>query len=181
MVEAIKGIDITLTIKKIGVAIIKEIWGEGGNNQSGWNNNQGNRGLGFQRPLMYQQSNNPPLYPSPGPSSSNNAMGRIENMFKQMMENNADSYAQLASHNTSIHNLEVQMGQISQAINSCPKGALPSDMVVNPKGGNNTGRAMAVTTRSERGGNAPTSSQRQLVDDEQKVQEEEVPNNVSIK
>ncbi|XP_070037289.1 uncharacterized protein [Nicotiana tomentosiformis] len=94
------------------------------------------------------------------------------------MDKNVDSDAQLASHDTSIHNLEVQIGQISQAINSHPKGALPSDTVVNPKGGNNTGHAMAVTTRSGRGGNSPTSSQKQLVDDEQVVEEEEIPNNV---
>ncbi|XP_070045752.1 uncharacterized protein [Nicotiana tomentosiformis] len=70
------------------------------------------------------------------------------------------------------------MGKISQALNSHPKGALPSDTVVNPKGGNNKGHAMVVTTRSGRGGNAPTSSQRQLVDDEQVVEEEEILNNV---
>ncbi|XP_070049576.1 uncharacterized protein [Nicotiana tomentosiformis] len=105
-------------------------------------------------------------------------MGRIENMFKLMMENNVNSDVQLASHNTSIRYLEVQMGQISQALNSRPKGALPSDTVVNLKGGNTTGHTMAVTTRSERGGNVPTSSQRQLVDDEQVVEEEEIPNNV---
>ncbi|XP_070035322.1 uncharacterized protein [Nicotiana tomentosiformis] len=70
------------------------------------------------------------------------------------------------------------MGQISQALNSRPKGALPSDTVVNPKGENNTGHAMAITTRSGRGGNAPTSSQMQLVDDEQVVQRKEVSNNV---
>ncbi|XP_070017690.1 uncharacterized protein [Nicotiana sylvestris] len=51
-------------------------------------------------------------------------------------------------------------------------------MVVNTKSGNNTGHAIAVTTRSCRGGNASTSSQRQIVDDEQVVQEEEIPNNV---
>ncbi|XP_070002250.1 uncharacterized protein [Nicotiana sylvestris] len=50
-------------------------------------------------------------------------------------------------------------------------------MVVNPKGGNNTGHAMAVTTRSGKGGDAPTSSQRQLVDEEQVAQEEKIPNN----
>ncbi|XP_070015076.1 uncharacterized protein [Nicotiana sylvestris] len=64
------------------------------------------------------------------------------------MEKNADLDAQHASYDTSIHNLEVQMGKISQALNSHPKGALPSDTVVNPKGGNNTGHAMAITTRS---------------------------------
>ncbi|XP_070046599.1 uncharacterized protein [Nicotiana tomentosiformis] len=77
-------------------------------------------------------------------------MGHIENIFKQIMEKNVDSDAQLASYNTSIRNLEVQMGQISQALNSRPKGALPSDTVVNPKGGNNTGHTMAVTIRSGR-------------------------------
>ncbi|XP_075088017.1 uncharacterized protein LOC107821678 isoform X1 [Nicotiana tabacum] len=127
---------------------------------------------------MYQQSSNTPPYPSHGPSSSNNEMGRIHNMFKQMMEKNADSDAQLASHNISIRNLEVQMGQIFQALNSRPRGELPSDIVVNAKGENNTGHAIDVTTRSGRGGNAPTLSQKKLVDDEQVVQEEEVPNNV---
>ncbi|XP_070017611.1 uncharacterized protein [Nicotiana sylvestris] len=75
-------------------------------------------------------------------------MARIENIFKQMMEKNVDSYAQLASHNTSIHNLKVQLGQISQALNTCPKGALPSDTVVNLKGGSNTGHAMDVTIKN---------------------------------
>ncbi|XP_070032701.1 uncharacterized protein [Nicotiana tomentosiformis] len=41
------------------------------------------------------------------------------------------------------------MGQISQALNTRHKGALPSDMVVNPKGGNNTGHAMMIITRNE--------------------------------
>ncbi|XP_070046178.1 uncharacterized protein [Nicotiana tomentosiformis] len=70
------------------------------------------------------------------------------------------------------------MGKISQALNSRPKGALPSDTVVNPKGGKNTGHAMAVITKSGIGGNAPTSSVRRLVDDNQVMQEEEILNNV---
>ncbi|XP_070007702.1 uncharacterized protein [Nicotiana sylvestris] len=51
------------------------------------------------------------------------------------------------------------MGKISQALNSRPKGALPSDTVVNPKGDNNMGYSMAVITRSGRGRIAPTSSE----------------------
>ncbi|XP_070034447.1 uncharacterized protein [Nicotiana tomentosiformis] len=105
-------------------------------------------------------------------------MGPIENMFKKMMEKNADSVAQLVSHSTSIHNLKVQMGKISQVLNSRPKGALPRDTVVNPKGVKNTGHAMAVITRSGRGRNAPTLSGRQLVDDDKVMQEEAIPNNV---
>ncbi|XP_070020809.1 uncharacterized protein [Nicotiana sylvestris] len=83
----------------------------GGNNQEGWNNdNQENRGKGFQRPPMYQQPNNPPPFLSQGPNSSNTEMRRIEMMFEQMMKKNTDSDAQLASYNTSIWNLEVQLG-----------------------------------------------------------------------
>ncbi|XP_070005215.1 uncharacterized protein [Nicotiana sylvestris] len=51
-------------------------------------------------------------------------------------------------------------------------------MVINLKGGNNTGHGMAVTTRSGKGGDAPTPSQRKLVDDEQVVQEDKTPNNM---
>ncbi|XP_070052073.1 uncharacterized protein [Nicotiana tomentosiformis] len=104
-------------------------------------------------------------------------MGRIESMFKQMMERNTDSDSQIVSYNTSIRNLEVQMGQTSQALNTRPKGALPSDMVVNLKGGNNTGHAMAVTTRSGRGGVASTSNLRKIVNDDVVVQEEDEPRN----
>ncbi|XP_070013622.1 uncharacterized protein [Nicotiana sylvestris] len=52
-----------------------------------------------------------------------------------MVKKNANSDAQLASHNTSIRNLEVQLGQISQSLNTRPKGALPSDTVVNQRVG----------------------------------------------
>ncbi|XP_070007451.1 uncharacterized protein [Nicotiana sylvestris] len=104
-------------------------------------------------------------------------MGRIETIFEQMMKKNADSDAQLASHNTFIRNLEVQLGQISQALNTHPKGALPSDMVVNSKGGNNTCHAMAVTTRSGRGGVASTSNARKVVSDEVLVQDDDEKSN----
>ncbi|XP_070002605.1 uncharacterized protein [Nicotiana sylvestris] len=95
-----------------------------------------------------------------------------------MVEKNVDSDAQLASHNTSIRNLEVQLGQISQALKTRPKGALPSDTVVNQKGENNTVHAMDVTTRSGKGGDATTSNQRRIVDDDVMVQEDESPSNV---
>ncbi|XP_070057440.1 uncharacterized protein [Nicotiana tomentosiformis] len=154
-------------------------------NQGNWNNQNhqgnwsgGNNNKGFQRPPMYQQPSNLPPYPSRGSSSSNNEMGRVENMFKQMIKKNADSYAQLASHNTSIQKLEVQLWQISQALNTRPKKALPSDTVVNPKGGNNTGYAMAVTTWSGKCGEATTSNQRRVMDDDVVIQEDEIPSNL---
>ncbi|XP_070037124.1 uncharacterized protein [Nicotiana tomentosiformis] len=100
-------------------------------------------------------------------------MRQIESVFKQMMERNADYDAQIASHTTSIRNVEVKIGQISQALNTHPKGALPSDTVVNLKGGNNTCHAMAATTRSGRGGDASTSNPKKIVSDDVVLQEDD--------
>ncbi|XP_070014689.1 uncharacterized protein [Nicotiana sylvestris] len=146
------------------------------NGQGGWNNNggQGNQGKGFQRPLMYQQPNNPSPFQSQGSSSSGNVLGRIENMFEQMMKKNQDSDAQLASHNTSIRNLEVQLGQISQSLNTRPKGSLPSDTVVNPKGGHNN-HVMVETTRSGRGGDVHASRGNQVMVDEEELRDDDIP------
>ncbi|XP_070003559.1 uncharacterized protein [Nicotiana sylvestris] len=94
-----------------------------------------------------------------------------------MMKKNADSDAQLASHNTSIRNLEVQLGQTSQALNTRLKGALTSDTVVNSKGGNNTGHGMTVTTRSGRGGVASTANPRKVVSDDVLVQDDDESRN----
>lgn len=57
-----------------------------------------------------------PIHPKVQGSTSNK-LDRIEHMFKQMMmEKNADMDAQLAPQTTSIGNLEVKMGQISQGL-----------------------------------------------------------------
>ncbi|XP_070045587.1 uncharacterized protein [Nicotiana tomentosiformis] len=90
------------------------------------------------------------------------------------MEKNTDSDTQLASHNISIRSLEVQLRQICQALNTRPKGSLPSDTVVNPKGGN-TWHVMAVTTRSGRGGVSSTSNQRRHMGDDVLVQDDDDP------
>ncbi|XP_070010783.1 uncharacterized protein [Nicotiana sylvestris] len=91
------------------------------------------------------------------------------------MEKNADSDAQLASHNTSIHNLEVQLGQMSQALNTHSKGALTSDTIVNPKSENNTGHAMAVTTRNGKGEIACTSNLRKIMNFDVVMQDDDEP------
>ncbi|XP_070005421.1 uncharacterized protein [Nicotiana sylvestris] len=104
-------------------------------------------------------------------------MEQIESMFEQIMKKNADFDAQLASHNTFIRNLKVQLGQISEALNTHPKGVLPSDTVVNPKGGNNTSHAMEVTTKSGGGGVATSSNSRKVVSDDVLVQDDDEPRN----
>jgi len=54
------------------------------------------------------------------------------------------------------------------------KGALPSDTVVNAKGVNNN-HVMAVTIRSGRGGNVNASKQKQVVDEDVELRDDDVP------
>ncbi|XP_019264986.1 PREDICTED: uncharacterized protein LOC109242603 [Nicotiana attenuata] len=68
---------------------------------------------------------------------------------------------------------QVQLGQISQSLNTRQKGALPSDTVVNPKGGHNN-HVMAVTTRSGRGGDVQASKGNRVVVDEEELQNDEM-------
>ncbi|XP_070001868.1 uncharacterized protein [Nicotiana sylvestris] len=96
------------------------------------------------------------------------------------MTKNVDSDAQLASYNTSIRNLEVQLGEISQSLNTHPKGALPSNTVGNPKGGNSSGYVMEVTTSSRRGSDVNASKQKEILRDEVELQEDEIPLSLSI-
>ncbi|XP_070052266.1 uncharacterized protein [Nicotiana tomentosiformis] len=129
-------------------------------NQQQWRSQENNQNWGNQGQGNWNSGNN---------NNSNNWGNNNQNWVNQ--GNNQ------ASHNTSIRNLEVQMGQTSQALNTRPKGALSGDTVVNPKGENNTGHAMAVTTRSGRGGVASTSNLRKIVNDDVVVQEKDEPRN----
>ncbi|XP_070017323.1 uncharacterized protein [Nicotiana sylvestris] len=96
----------------------KSNWG-GNSNQGGWNNNnQGNRGRAFKG---LRCINNQITCLHIHHKVLAHEMGRIETMFEKMIKKNTDSDAQLASHNTSTYNLEVQLGQISQSLNTRPK------------------------------------------------------------
>ncbi|XP_070014012.1 uncharacterized protein [Nicotiana sylvestris] len=87
------------------------------------------------------------------------------------------SRANVPQGDPNVIHLHKELHDHGKALNTLPKGALLSDTVVNPKGGNNMGHAMTVTTRSKKGGDATTSSQKKIVDDEQLVQEDEMPSN----
>lgn len=45
-----------------------------------------------------------------------------------------DHTRRLNVHDTTLRNIEVQLGQLTQDIHKRPQGGLPSDMVANPKG-----------------------------------------------
>nr|XP_009793450.1 PREDICTED: uncharacterized protein LOC104240319 [Nicotiana sylvestris] len=69
------------------------------------------------------------------------------------------------------------MGKISQYLNTHPKCALPSDTVVNLKGGNNTRHAKSIITKNGRGENEPTSIEKKFVNGDQIIKEEGIPQN----
>ncbi|XP_070046121.1 uncharacterized protein [Nicotiana tomentosiformis] len=54
------------------------------------------------------------------------ASGKIEEKVHQMQE-------KVVSHDSAIDGIEIQLGQLSMALNNCPQGTLPADIHVNPK------------------------------------------------
>ncbi|XP_070039911.1 uncharacterized protein [Nicotiana tomentosiformis] len=111
-----------------------------------------------------------------------NVMVNRRKQCGQQVQNNQDQYEQSGSGDNQDDSYD------DQTLNTRPKGALPSDTVVNPKGGNHTGHAMAVTTRSGRGGDASTSDPKKIVnedvvfqeDDEVQANDENVNDEVTI-
>ncbi|XP_009799509.2 uncharacterized protein [Nicotiana sylvestris] len=58
---------------------------------------------------------------------------RLEAMMQQVIGSNAKISEKVDAHDSSIKNIEVQMGQISMSLNNHPHGTLPADTQINPK------------------------------------------------
>ena len=65
---------------------------------------------------------------------------KVEKMFAQIiagqeaqMVYNAKNDAKTASHETSIRNIEIQIGQLASQMNASQRGTLPSDTIPNPR------------------------------------------------
>nr|XP_016490113.1 PREDICTED: uncharacterized protein LOC107809929 [Nicotiana tabacum] len=54
-------------------------------------------------------------------------------MMQQVIGYNAKISEKVDAHDSSIKNIEVQMGQISMSLNNHPHGTLPADTQINPK------------------------------------------------
>ena len=65
---------------------------------------------------------------------------RLENRFEQMYQ---DTQLMFKNHSSSIHNLEVQIGQLANSLTMRNQGSLPSNTEKNPKE-----QLKAITLRS---------------------------------
>ncbi|WRX27887.1 Retrotransposon gag domain - like 10 [Theobroma cacao] len=113
-------------------------------------------------PPSFQQQSRPPI-----PEKKS----QVEELILQYM---SKTNAIIQSYGASLRNLETQMGQLANSINSRPQGALPSDTQVNPKGKKHCN---AVTLRSgkevgEVNGKSIESSNEHIDDDNAIVEKE---------
>ncbi|XP_070026255.1 uncharacterized protein [Nicotiana sylvestris] len=120
---------------------------QGGSTQGNWNNNNfSNRSSNPYVPPKGQYSNQ-------GSSSES----KLESMLERIFQNQEKSDTSMrnmtelvGSHTASIQKLEMQMRDLSREQNPKQKGTLPSDTIVNPKGGGSgpTSHVMAITNTS---------------------------------
>ncbi|XP_017974466.1 PREDICTED: uncharacterized protein LOC108661548 [Theobroma cacao] len=128
-----------------------------------WNNNTGPSNSNPNVPHGFQQQSRPPI-----PEKKS----QVKELILQYMSK-IDAIIQ--SYGASLRNLEIQMGQLANSINSKPQGALPSDTQVNPNGKE---QCNAVTLRSgkEVGGvnEKSTESSKERRNDDKAIVEKEV-------
>ncbi|XP_017970470.1 PREDICTED: uncharacterized protein LOC108660713 [Theobroma cacao] len=128
-----------------------------------WNNNTGPSNSNPNVPPGFQQQSRPPI-----PEKKS----QVEELILQYMSK-TDPIIQ--SYGASLRNLETQMGQLANSINSRPQGALPSDIEVNPKGKE---PCNAVTLRSGkevgRVNEKSIESSKEHIDDDKAIVEKEV-------
>ncbi|OIS95815.1 hypothetical protein A4A49_25948 [Nicotiana attenuata] len=77
--------------------------------------------------------------------------GIMERMIKNQEQSDKERREMnqvVSSYTMSIKKIENQLGQNSSQLNVRPRGALPSDTATNPKGNEDIGHIIAITTRS---------------------------------
>ncbi|XP_019244508.1 PREDICTED: uncharacterized protein LOC109224384 [Nicotiana attenuata] len=74
---------------------------------------------------------------------------KLEGMMQQLIGSNGKLTGRVDSHESAIKNIEIQLGQISMALNNRPHGMLPADTQINPKE-QGPKQLMAVSLRSGR-------------------------------
>nr|XP_016512491.1 PREDICTED: uncharacterized protein LOC107829557 [Nicotiana tabacum] len=76
-------------------------------------------------------------------------MVEIRGMLQQLIGMNGKMQEKLAVHDSTIKNIETQLGQLSMALNNRTQGTLPADTNINPKE-QNPNQLMAVSLRNGR-------------------------------
>ncbi|XP_070017276.1 uncharacterized protein [Nicotiana sylvestris] len=107
----------------------------------------------YQRPQRYnnqnqQQGYHPPHQQQHG-GRREDGFARLEVMMQQVIGSNAKISERVDAHDSTIKNIEMQMGQISMSLNNRPHGTLLADIQINPKD-QGPKKLMAVSLRNDR-------------------------------
>ncbi|XP_070023210.1 uncharacterized protein [Nicotiana sylvestris] len=89
----------------------------------------------YQRPQGYNNQNQQQGYHPPQQQhgrQQKDGFARLEAMMQQVIGLNAKINERVDAHDSTINNIEVQMGQISMSLNNRPHGTLPAGTQINP-------------------------------------------------
>ncbi|XP_019230532.1 PREDICTED: uncharacterized protein LOC109211456 [Nicotiana attenuata] len=90
----------------------------------------------YQRQQGYNQQNQQHAYQQPPHQQigrHEDGFAKLEGMMQQVIGSTGKLADRVDSHESAIKNIEIQLGQISMALNNCPHGTLPADTQINPK------------------------------------------------
>ncbi|XP_019238119.1 PREDICTED: uncharacterized protein LOC109218220 [Nicotiana attenuata] len=90
----------------------------------------------YQRQQGYNQQNQPQAYQQPPQQQivrHKDGFAKLEGMMQQVIGSTGKLADRVDSHELVIKNMEIQLGQISMALNNRPHGTLPTDTQINPK------------------------------------------------
>ncbi|XP_070035694.1 uncharacterized protein [Nicotiana tomentosiformis] len=90
----------------------------------------------YQRQQGYIQQNQQLTYQQPQQQQimrPDDGFTKLEGMLQQLIGSTGKMQQRVDSHESAIKGIEIQLGQISMALNNCPQGTLPIDTQVNPK------------------------------------------------
>ncbi|XP_070051747.1 uncharacterized protein [Nicotiana tomentosiformis] len=121
----------------------------GGQRQGGQNWRQQNQQY---RPAQqqYNNGNNPgAMRPHGQIVKQDDGFSEIKGMLQQLIGSNGKMQEKVEAHDSAIKGIEIQLGQLSMALNNSPQGTLPADTHVNPKE-QGPKQLMAVSLRNGR-------------------------------
>ncbi|XP_019262236.1 PREDICTED: uncharacterized protein LOC109240074 [Nicotiana attenuata] len=106
----------------------------------------------YQRQQGYNQLNQQQAYQQPPQQQivrQEDGFAKLEGMIQQVIGSTGKLADKVDSHESAIKNIEIQLGQISMALNNRPHGTLPADNQINPKE-QGPKQLMAVSLRNGR-------------------------------
>ncbi|XP_070034345.1 uncharacterized protein [Nicotiana tomentosiformis] len=106
----------------------------------------------YQRQHGYNQQNQQLAYQQPQQQQivrQEDVLSEIKGMLQRLIGSNGKMQERVDAHESAIKGIEIQLGQISMALNNRPQGTLPADTQVNPKK-QGSKQLMAVSLRNGR-------------------------------